>query len=86
MLQFGQKVNGLRSYESITYTICLTILSDETSACEAAQSVLVRLFQDVQFWELQETARRSHIMRYCLDICLSRAQSASQMVSTSNVS
>ncbi|GKU78797.1 hypothetical protein [Paenibacillus sp. L3-i20] len=86
MMQFQQKVAELRSYESITYTICLKIVVDEPASCEAAQKVLIRLFQDNDFWNTDEARRQHYIMRQCLYVCLNQSREVAQLASTSNVS
>lgn len=70
MLKFQQKVAVLRSCESITYTICLSMLGDEAAACEAAKRVLADLFQDTEFWTKEEPQRQSYIMRQCFSFCM----------------
>ncbi|REK76651.1 hypothetical protein [Paenibacillus paeoniae] len=70
MLKFGQKVAVLRSCESITYTICLSMLGDEVAACEAAKRVLTELFQDPEFWKREEPQRQGYIMRQCFGFCM----------------
>lgn len=86
MLKFGQKVAVLRSCESITYTICLSMLGDEAAACEAAKRILAELFQDQEFWNREEPQRQSYIMRQCFGFCMipkggMRQEAASSCVS-----
>ncbi len=75
MSSFQQKVTALRRYESICYTICLSILEEERAACEAAKDVLAQLFGNGEFWHLEETQRSPFIFRISLRICLPRVQS-----------
>lgn len=69
MLTFQKKVAVLKNCESIVYTICLSILTDEHSACEMAKRVLIELFKDSEFWMREEKDRQAYISRLCMRRC-----------------
>jgi hypothetical protein len=70
MLDFHKKVEILRGYESLCYTVCVTLILDEQAACKMAEQMLCQLFGDNEFWLLQETERPSYILRLCKRGCL----------------
>ena len=70
MFNFQQKVEGLRKYESLCYTICVTLLIEEQAACKMAEQILCQLFGDDEFWRKKETERPSYILRLCKRGCL----------------
>lgn len=81
MFNFQHKVEELRRYESLCYTMCLRILVEERAACKAAEQVLCVLFQEIGFWESNEGGRTSYIMRVCVRECLKSNQA--KLVQTS---
>ncbi|OBZ17021.1 hypothetical protein A7975_03770 [Bacillus sp. FJAT-26390] len=70
MLDFQKKVEILRGYESLCYTVCVTLLIDEQAACKMAEETLCQLFSDQDFWLMNETERPSYILRLCKRGCL----------------
>ncbi|MDF2834707.1 MAG: hypothetical protein K0Q63_347 [Paenibacillus sp.] len=82
MYAFRQKVEELKRSEATVYTICLALTDNETAACEAAEQALTALFQDHVFWQLDEGARKPHILKVCAGICLERRARHLQSVSS----
>lgn len=70
MFDFQQKVEALRRYESLCYTLCLTLLIEEQAACKAAEKTLCKLFEDQDFWHKPETERSSYLLRICTRECM----------------
>jgi hypothetical protein len=70
MLDFQNKVGRLRTYESLCFTICFTLLAEEHSASKSAERVLCQLFADNGFWQLDENKKQSHILRICTRECM----------------
>lgn len=69
MSEFQDRVNQLRSYESISYTICLYLLVNEEDAAQAAEQLLIQLFKDQHFWQMEEQARQHYLLRNARDQC-----------------
>lgn len=65
MLDFQQKVDTLRRYESLCYNLCVTLLVEEQSACQMAEQVLCRLFANNEFWQTDAASRPAFILRLC---------------------
>ncbi|WP_141502868.1 hypothetical protein [Paenibacillus luteus] len=69
MLDFQKKVEELRRFESLCFTICMTLLAEEQAACKAAEQVLCQLFGDIGFWKLNEKEKSPYILRICTREC-----------------
>jgi hypothetical protein len=82
MYVFQQKVEELKRSEATVYTICLALTDNEAAACAAAEQALTALFQDRDFWQLDDGARRPHLMKVCAGICLKRRALHLQSVSS----
>ncbi|MFD0959611.1 hypothetical protein [Paenibacillus chungangensis] len=68
MAVFQDKVQRLRDIESITYTCCLRLLAEEPTAAIAAQKVLYQLFQDYEFWRMNDGERQRYILKKCFHL------------------
>ncbi|WP_262674881.1 hypothetical protein [Paenibacillus sp. J5C2022] len=68
MAVFQDKVQLLRDIESITYTYCLRLLAEEPTAAAAAQKVLCHLFQDCEFWRMNDGERQRYILKKCFQL------------------
>lgn len=70
MLGFEQKVEQLRRYESLAYTVCAALLGDEKPACKAAERVLCQLYRDCSFWNMNEAQRCDFLVKKAKFECL----------------
>lgn len=74
MFDFQQKVEALRRYESLCYTLCVTILKEEHIASKTAEQVLCQLFGEGEFWKTAEIDRSQYILRVCTKRCLQKRE------------
>ncbi|MGO4370616.1 hypothetical protein AB4Z21_07420 [Paenibacillus sp. MCAF20] len=70
MLGFEQKVEYLRRYETLVFTICIKLLADELAACKAAELLMCRLFRDTGFWAACEAERDDYLVKATKAECL----------------
>jgi len=70
MFDFQKKIEILRSYESLCFTLCVSLITEEQAACKTAEQVLIRLFGDRAFWQANEIERPPYILRICTRECL----------------
>lgn len=76
MFEFRQKVMALRRYESLCFTLCITLMIEEQAASKTAEHVLCQLFADQQFWQLSEAERQPYLLKVCTRICFQSKQAA----------
>ncbi|MFF2482520.1 hypothetical protein [Paenibacillus sp. NPDC058071] len=62
-------VHRLRSFEPVCYTICLHLLLEEQKALLAAERLLIALYQDERFRQLEEKEIDRYILRKAWPIC-----------------
>ncbi|WP_042160733.1 hypothetical protein [Paenibacillus gorillae] len=79
MLPFQNQVDRLRRYEPVCYTICLTLLRDEQTSAMAAQQLLLQLFDDSNFWKLEENKRDRYVLRAAGPICCEQLKNTRYM-------
>jgi len=60
---YRNRVEYLKSVEIHCYSLCVHLLIEETIAIHAAKAVLMDLYCDEQFWELEGNARDIHVRR-----------------------
>ncbi|WP_036718704.1 hypothetical protein [Paenibacillus harenae] len=72
MLDFQKKVEILRRYESLCYTICVSLLHDEAEACKAAEQALLLLFADQAFLQETDEGKPRYVLRLCTKESLNR--------------
>ncbi|MDQ6421618.1 hypothetical protein RB620_19510 [Paenibacillus sp. LHD-117] len=81
MCFFQQKVAELKRFESTVYTICLSLSGEEGTACAAGERALILLFQDSEFWQMDEQPRKSHLLKLCVRACMEHSVVAQRPVS-----
>ncbi|MBD2871164.1 hypothetical protein [Paenibacillus arenilitoris] len=74
MVGFKEKVEELRRFESLCYTICVTLLKEEREACAAAERTLSWIFADPAFWAAEEAAKPRYVMRICMRVISERGK------------
>jgi len=74
MLDFQKKVDALRRYESLCFTICVTILIEEHASYKTAEQALCQLFGDREFWRTAECDRSQYILRVCTKLCMQKRE------------
>lgn len=82
MSSFQIKVERLRAYEPVCYTICLSLLSEQRAAELAAEKLLLKLFGDALFWQLEECKRERYVLRLASLICFEQLESRYYMKSS----
>jgi len=74
MLDFQKKVDALRRYESLCFTLCVRIIVEEHAAYKKAEQVLCQLFGDRDFWLTAENERSAYILRVCTKLCMKKRE------------
>ncbi|MUT67056.1 hypothetical protein [Paenibacillus sp. NEAU-GSW1] len=82
MSSFQIQVERLRAYEPICYTICLSLLADQRAAEFTAEKLLLKLFGDASFWQLDESKRERYVLRLASAICFEQFETQYYMKSS----
>ncbi|OMF24843.1 hypothetical protein BK133_22380 [Paenibacillus sp. FSL H8-0548] len=84
MFDFQKKIEKLRQFESLCFTVCVTLLTEEQAANNTAERVLCQLFADKSFWLMEESEKPPYILRLCTCECMQyKRQNQQNQVKTS---
>lgn len=66
MKEYRKRVESLKAVEVFCYSLCVHLLTEELLAMNAAKTVLLDLFADERFWELQGEWRDRRVRKQAI--------------------
>jgi hypothetical protein len=79
MSRFEHQVDVLKSVEGFCYSVCVHLLSEETTAAKAAKAALLDLYKDKQFWTLQASEREKAARRKAVSRAVEQLKNTSEI-------
>lgn len=66
MREYRNRVESLKAVEVFCYSLCVHLLTEEILAIKAAKTVLLDLFADERFWELEGEERDRRVRKQAI--------------------